>query len=106
MVSLFMKKLLESLIVPVVVAIIMLIGQFFLHPIIQEKITSKSELWLEKKEAFTDAINIVAKQFNSDLVETDKHIPTKDKPTLEEINNILSQLYMFSENDEIPKKFI
>ncbi len=93
----------------VVTGLFLLIAQFFIQPILQEKITSKSEKWLKKQDIFSKAAVVAMRRFDADNFNgpgSDKHIPIKNKPTSTEKNEILSQLYMISDDENIPQKFI
>lgn len=67
------------------------------------------KLWLHKKEVFIEATDILIRNFDSSNFTgpgSERHIPTKDKPTTKEINAVLANLYLLSSDEKIPLKFM
>ncbi|MCK4905080.1 hypothetical protein KAS42_02385 [bacterium] len=100
---------LKYFIAPAVVALILLVAQFILHPLLEKKIIMKKELWLEKKEVYWESIYLIDKSYDSLALSKEGypgHIPTKNKPNTQEINEVYRKLFLLSENEDIPVIFI
>jgi len=84
---------------PIIVGIIMLVAQFFLQPLIQEKIKAQEELWLHKKQVYIKAIELVDKRFDSMIFGNSE--PIAKEPTTKEINDVFRDLLMVCDNEKI-----
>lgn len=98
-----MLEILKALIGPLVVALIMLIAQFFLQPIIQEKIKAQEELWLHKKQVCIKTIELIDKRFDSMNFRDSEPIIEAPKPN--EINNVFRELLMVCDDEKIIIRF-
>ena len=100
------KTILQFFISPLAVAILMLFAQYFLQPLIQKKITSSNELWLNKKEILVKSIDIAYRYWDSEKFDDIRgnHI-TISKPSSSELNQILSGLYLSVDNQDVITKF-
>ena len=98
-----MLKVLEFFIAPTVVALIVIIAQFFIQPLMQKNITAQSELWLHKKEIYIKAIAIIDKRFDSMVFGSSQQ--TAEPPTNKEINEVYRELLLVCDDDEILIRF-
>lgn len=94
-----MMEIFKYLIAPLVAALIMLTAQFFIQPLIQEKIKAQEELWLHKKQIYIKAIELIDKRFDSMKLRDSK--PIQDSPTNEEMNTVYRELLMVCDKEEI-----
>lgn len=104
------KQLSGSILAGIVVGLFMLMAQLWTLPRLERNKLIKQERWKAKKDAFAVAIKLIDRHFSATSwlgpqVPKD-FIPSKDKPTSNEINNALAQLLLISDNNGIPKRFI
>ncbi|MDA2922458.1 hypothetical protein MYX07_04310 [Patescibacteria group bacterium AH-259-L07] len=95
--------LLEFFIAPAVAALIVIIAQFFIQPLMQKNITARSELWLHKKEIYIKTIAIIDKRFDSMVFKNSR--PVADPPTNKEFNEVYRELLLVCDDDEILIRF-
>jgi|SRR3989338_363341 len=95
--------LFESLISPIVVALVVILAQFIIQPLMQKIITAQNELWLHKKKIYINTIELIDKKFDS-LKFADKE-PTGDVPTENEINATYRELLLLADSQEILTSF-
>jgi hypothetical protein len=70
----------------------------------------QQEHWKAKRDAFASAIKLIDRHFaatnwSGPDIPSD-FIPTKNRPTGNEINDVLVQLLLVSDKNEIPNRFI
>ena len=87
----------------IIVALVVIVAQFFIQPAMQRKVTSQSELWLHKKDVYIKTIELVDKRFDS--MEFKDAKPINEPPTSKEINSIYRQLLVFCDDDKILTDF-
>jgi len=93
----------EHLVAPAVVGLIVIAAQFFLQPLIQERIASRSELWIQKRALYATALELVDKQFGS--LTFGGQSPINRQPTTDELNAVYRQLFLYADDKEIITMF-
>lgn len=98
-------------VVGLITAAVPIIINYWTGPNLERNILIKKETWLQKKQIFTNAVSLVARQWDAAAFSQEEsatpHIPLKNvKPTSTQKNDVLAQLYMLADNKEIPNKFI
>lgn len=95
--------MLEFLISPIVVALVVILAQFVIQPLMQKIITAQNELWLHKKKIYVNTIELIDKRFDSlRFVGAE---PTGNAPTENEINANYRELLLLTDNQEIVTSF-
>ena len=94
----------KDLIGPIILAIIVIVAQFFIQPLMQQKITAKTELWLQKKEVYIKTIELIDKRFDSMKFQDSE--PIGNPPTNDETNKVYRQLLFFCDNEKILTDFL
>ncbi len=94
-----MSTFFQTVIGPIIVALIVIVAQLIIQPLMQRKITAQTELWLQKKQVYIETIELIDKRFDSMKLEDSVHIGKP--PITDEINNVYRQLLFFCDNDEI-----
>jgi hypothetical protein len=104
------RPYLQHIIGPIVVGIVVLIGQFIINPIIAHKEAQRSELLKAKQEAYLEAVDLVDKFYVSLSWKNSGGQPTNGKigpkPTREEFNQCLARLLLVEDNVAISDQFI
>jgi len=103
-------KLLEHFVAPIVVGLVVLVGQFFIQPFIAQRQEILTAGWQAKRNCYIQAVNLVNQKFASMKwdgpdaanVEYKKSNP----PTSEELNKCYTELILFSENKEIIRIYL
>lgn len=88
---------------PIVAAIVVLVAQVFVQPIIQKRITTQTELWLHKMKTYIKAIELVDMKFDS--LKFSEAEPVGEPPAEKEINGVYRELLLISDNQEIVVSF-
>lgn len=60
-----MSKFFENLTGSIIVALIVIGAQFIIQPLMQQRITAQTELWLQKKQVYIETIELIDKRFDS-----------------------------------------
>lgn len=89
----------EHLLAPLIIGFFVLLGQFFLQPIIQERVASTTDLWTQKREVYVDASALVDKKFDS--LNFPNAPAIGPAPTDPEINEIYRKLLLVADDVEI-----
>lgn len=101
---------LEHLIGPTIVGIVVLIGQFFLNPIIAHKEAQRTELIRMKQEAYLVAIDLVDKFYLSLPWKAADGQPRNQqlgiRPTREEINQCLAKIVLVEDTPTVSRTFL
>ncbi|OYD13990.1 hypothetical protein CH333_09270 [candidate division WOR-3 bacterium JGI_Cruoil_03_44_89] len=99
----------EKLIIPVIVGLVVLLGQFFIQPRIAKRTVQQQEHWNAKQVAYNRAIKLVNQRFGSAKwtgpAVPSNYTPFSTRPVLKELNNCYTELCLVAENREIPKLF-
>ena len=98
-----MSTFFQNVIGPIIVALIVIGAQFIIQPLMKQKITAQTELWLQKKQVYIETIELIDKRFDSMKFKDSEPIATP--PTTDEINNVYRQLLFFCDNGEILTDF-
>jgi hypothetical protein len=99
----------EHLVGPLVVGLVVLIGQFFLQPQIAVREHSQTHHWEAKRDCYVKCLNLVNKKFLS-LMWLGEHsqlpYPLGTPPTAEEVNQCYAELSLFAESGDSIRLFI
>ena len=104
------KSVYEYLVAPIVVGLVVLIGQFFLQPVTAQRQAMLIERWQAKRNSYIQAVNMVNQKYASmewhgpDAV-TEEY-KKGNPPTAEAINQCYSELLLYSENKEILRTYL
>ena len=102
---------LQHIVGPIVVGLVVLLGQFFIQPKITERGQARTEHWEAKRESYVKCLNLVNKKFLSitwqgkDGVDTTPH-SLGAPPTIEEANQCYAELSLFTTDTEVLSLFI
>lgn len=106
-------NVLKDFVSPIIVGIFVLLGQFFIQPIIAERSLSKQELWKSKYDTYLIAIKLVDREFVNMRWPKSAELPDGYEPdgdlgaaSREEINNVYAKLCLLSNDSNIPKRFM
>jgi len=88
---------------PIIVLLFAIIAQLIIQPLMQQKITAQTELWLQKIQVYIKTIELIDKMFDSMKLEDSE--PIGNRPTTDKMNNVYRQLLFFCDNDEILMDF-
>lgn len=100
------SKFVAPIITALVIGLILSVSQIYIAGNVEKRITTQRELVMDKKEVFINAIQLIDRNFDSsNLTGVVGHIPTKDKPSTKEINDVYTRLLLVSDDMKIPKKF-
>lgn len=100
----------QYLLAPLVVGVIVLIGQSLLQPIVAEKVKARTERWAAKRDAFLDALLVVDKQLAAYPPNIGPDAP-KDPiqkatpPEPDEINRAYAKLVLYADDRGIIDAF-
>ncbi len=87
-----------------------LVGQFFLQPLIAQKTLAREELWRSKLNAYVEAIEIVNQKFLSATWSgpdfSGKSYTTGEPPTSEKVNNAYAKLALLSDDPSVPHAYL
>ena len=103
-------KLTENLMAPLIVGIVVLIGQSVLQPWASERLHANTERWNAKRAAFIQALAVVDKQFASRRFEgpdaPKDAIVLGKEPDPSEINSVYNNLVLMSDHRDIVDAFL
>ena len=91
------------LVSPTVVGLIVVIAQFFIQPLMQERVTSKSELWLQKRELYVRTMSLIDNKYDSLIFGNIK--PISIAPTSQEMNEVYRELLLVSDDENVITEF-
>ena len=97
-----MDIFLQYFLAPILTGLIVFLAQFFLLPKLEETKTLKKELWIEKKNTFIKALELVNEKYET--LGFGKKQPS-EFTKLSEANRIYGNLVILSQNREIPESF-
>ncbi len=104
------RPILEHLIGPAVVGLVVLVGQFFLHPLTAAIEARQSDLLERKQTTYLEALDLVDKFYGSlswkDQAGNPMNSNRGPKPTREDVNHCLSRLLLVQDDDAIAQKFL
>ena len=102
-----LKTVFQYLVAPIITAIIiapfMLVAQFWIQPLIQERIKIHEELWLHKKQIYFKAAELIDERFDS--MKFNDSEPVREAPIEKEMNDVYRELLLVSDNEEILTSF-
>jgi hypothetical protein len=110
-VKLSLESAFQYLVAPGVVALIVIVAQYFLLPKIESEKARATQLFQHKREVCLDAIRLVDKHINAQNLSGldgmfQGHKPGVHVPT-DEINSVLAQLILsITDEKDIPNKFV
>lgn len=93
----------QHLIAPVIVGVVVICGQFVVQPSIQERVASRTDLSMQKRELYIDALALVDKKYDS-LSWPNASAPGA-APTDAEINKIYRELLLVADDAAIIRMF-
>lgn len=101
----------SNLIAPLVVGIIVLLGQSLLQPYVAEKVQSKTQRWDAKREAFISALSVVDQQFAAHPFTLGPDIANEPalsgaEPSAEALNTAYRALVLYANDRRIIDAYI
>ena len=104
------KSVYEYLVAPIVVGLVVLVGQFVLQPKIAQRQEALTERWKAKRNCYVKAKNLVNQKFASMKWEGKDAVNVEyaksSPPIAEEVNKCYDELLLFSENKEIIRSYL
>ena len=104
------KSVYEYLVAPIIVGLVVLVGQFVLQPKIAQRQEALTERWKAKRDCYIKAMNLVNQKFASMKWEGKDaakiEYAKSNPPIAEEVNECYDELLLFSENKEIIRNYL
>ncbi|MBN2591849.1 MAG: hypothetical protein JXA96_18425 [Sedimentisphaerales bacterium] len=101
------KNMMSSIIAGIVVGLIMLIAQFFMHPLIAERTQARKQHMEQKLSVFQNANILIRKSLAANqITEPGKEFSASkltEAPSSEQIMNVYSELLLVAEKQTIDK---
>jgi len=94
------RRFIESIIGPSIVGLVVLLGQFCIQPLIEERQFQKKELLRLKQASYIEAITILNEY--SHLIRIDK---AKNPSDDDQANNVMAKLVLLSDDKQISESF-
>jgi hypothetical protein len=104
-----MERLIELTVPGVVVGLIVLVAQLLIIPRMEKAKLIVQEHWKSKRDALLEAIRLIDRFLSTanwkGIDAPNDLVPSMDKPSGREINDVFSKLLLVAENSEIPNRF-
>lgn len=105
----FFRELFTGFIGPIVVGIVVLVGQAIVQPIIAKGVKKEESILEQRYMACNDAFNTLLRKLErASIVKGEvkyEPIPTKEEITAIEVNSIYCRLVLFGSSSSVPKIF-
>ena len=103
-------NLLGQLVGPLIVGVIVLVGQAFLQPWVAEGVKRKESILEQRYKACNDAFDLLLRKLERSSISKRGEViyvsdPTTEKLTAIEFNTIYCRLALFGSNSLVPKEF-
>jgi hypothetical protein len=105
----WLQSFVQYLIGPLVVGIVVLLGQTFLQPIIAKKVKKEETILEQRYTACNDAFDTLIRKIEHASITKGEvkynPVPTSKELTATEINSIYCRLALFSSSSSVPQSF-
>lgn len=105
----FYRELFTGLIGPIVVGVVVLVGQAIIQPIIAKEVKKEETILEQRYMACNDAFNTLLRRLErASIVKGEvkyEPVPTQEKLTAIEINSLYCRLALFGSSSSVPKSF-